>query len=1137
MTFIKSAVGFGDNFYRAEYAKAAAVSPEKKKPSLSENPSGQMSGKPTLVGQEVGISKASVRSGFRYKDGDGGRKKRSADQPDTLSSRAVADAGVAKAYAHAAAHYVFQVYPPDVPVAPESTLGRWRTQLDHAFKSPGFLEWAKEQGLDTTGLALNPSAGELTGTVGDKKQTFSLMDTSGWSDVSNTLLSIAKVIAPGRDQTLNYPWPEGKVPMFEVSRFYNQPVLHTVLEATAQLKKLEEHASFAFEHMTYASQRSPDALQEQKIALGDEANTHALITALERQINDVAGKINLSRVNVPIHPDSTYFNESEEPLGEVSVADLLDAYGYHEPKNEEAARNLAKTLSFDLEHRAPTVDKGYAPVLVRSSGAAVLGADSQAQIRQIVAQWKAQSTPVPPTSQAGQGADSLMGRLVRKLPDSTRQAIKDSPAAALDALIRLPDAMALGKKIQEELGGIETPTSAIEYLSAALALDLDPAAGRSRHNLAGYNVYGRDSIGATPSEITKRFTRHLEGTVGVERAPLAARILLSVSAPEFLANQLPPNIVYGSHLWLNYSVEALRIEKQVPGALANMTYSQVMLFGQTKPVSAQGFDQLIEVRSAPMTDWAVANDFISARADNVYPATDYQLALKALQKQQQELGWASEVLAGSAPIRKELALSAFKKVFEKQYGKRIDFEKKVMQDSQELWPFNVAYSLTDIYMSGELFTKVWVSNDEQAVPYSEIRKQFHELNPDINRAFDTAFAKYKARKQVAWNTLFRYHTSLLPVADREILNNSDISFYAVRKTYDGENYVKTDNHERFVPNSEPSPQEAAALTGRHGVLIQADRGNGVFDYYSYFPLLAKIVKEPRLSKALVSTPQKPWAGPLRNDRGEVLRIDDNPYHGAPPKEHARSRVLVERLASPNTDRSGSQVPSHRAEGLKGGYFSRRYRDLGSTVSHHFLPGFEHEKRAAKGVTDREQERKTNRKLDEFFLSLAPFHDGIKAVIKGNVSGAVLDLGFDIFGFLIPGAGQARKALKAGRGLLKALASGAVKGVASSFSFDDVLSAPKNARTGIKAAGRELINLASTLPGVFSRTVRDFDARTVYKHNDVVRNFYHKVTGHSGDVKPITAIFLNGGWYGYNLITKTPYGLQLVQDSLVDAVGG
>ncbi|WP_231422555.1 hypothetical protein [Pseudomonas sp. Leaf59] len=1060
------------------------------------------------------------------------RKKRGAEQDDTLGARAVADVAVAKAFARGSANYVFQtsINPPYVSVAPESTLGRWRTTLESALSGAAFSAWAKEQGLDTTKLRLSPFTGELAGGVGDKEHTFSLTDNSGWSEICGTLLSIANVIAPEPGQTLDLPWPAGKVPMFLVGKFYNEPIDLSPAQAQQKLAGLQARSSFSFKQMSHASQRSPESLEQKQTALGDDANNHALIAALKLQANDATGRINLNKVFIPVDPRSTYSIIDGEPCSELSVADILEGNELYVPKNAREAENLANTLFFDLAARAPQSNTGGARPLTRSSDYAALNDHAKKQILSVVEQWKAQSENRVSKTDVGPGVESLMGRLVRNLPESTRKAIKNNPAKVLDELIRLPAAKALGKKIQEEVLGVETETSALEFASAALALDLDPAAGVSRHNLMGCNVYAPENIGLSPADITQRLIRHLEGKVGREIAPVAAHLLLSISAPEFLAKNQLPNVVYGSHTWAFYSIDALRIEKQVPGAVANMTQAQVTLFGATDPISSEGDEQLKDVRRGAVTDWGVANGVISARAHNDYSAQDYNLAVTALVKQKKELNWASDALKASPPTRKDVAILELERVF----GEGVDFESKVIKDDNEYWPLNFSYSLVDIYMSGELNTRVWVSSDEKAVPYNSMRRQFHKLNPDINEAFDTAFSKYLAKKETAVSTLFRYHMSLLPLADREIFNTSPISFYAVRRNYDGTNYVKVRGRERLVPNGKPSPQEVEALTGRHGVLIQADRGNGLFDYYSYFPAQAKIVKEPGLSGPLVSRPQKPWAGPLRNDRGDVLRIDDNPYHGVPAKNHVRSRVLVERLAPPDTDFSGVHVPSDIADGLKGSYFSRRGRVLGSTVSHHFLPADDQEKELARAVTDREQERITNRKLDSFFLSLAPFHDGIKAAIDGNASEAVLELGMDIFGFLIPTAGHVRKSLKAGRGLIKSAASGAVKGIASSFSIDDFLEAPKNIRSGLNALQKETRNLGALVPQRLSKSVKNVDSRKTYQHNDIVRNFHRRVTGKAEDIKPATAIFLNGGWYAYNVITKTPYGVQLTQDALVGA---
>ncbi|MGA9703522.1 hypothetical protein [Pseudomonas sp.] len=1063
-----------------------------------------------------------------------------ASPPDSLETRAKADAQVQKAFAKAllARFHQTTVSPPHVHVPPESTLGRWRTLFDSALRSPGVVAWAKDQGLDTTALKLNPSRGEITGIVGGKEQTFSLDDDSGWAEVSRALLATAKALAPEPGQTLNCPLPSGDLPWAVVGKFYHFPFDMGPAQVAKYRKQLVSDPNFEFPPLPFASLRSPSALVEQETVMGDEVDCQSLITVLQDQANAGEVDIDLSKVWVPIHPRSSYSQSLDEPAKEARAVDLIEAYAMLVPQNVTQARNMLLMLSFDLHHRAPDSDRGCALPLTRLLETTTLGPGLQSHIREIVERWKMQDPVQASLDQAGPGATSLMGRLLHHLPEDTRKAISTHPAKALDELIRSPHAKALGKKIQEELGRDETSTSDIEFVSAALALDLDPWGGASRHNVAGYAPYGKENIGFSPAQIVSRFTRHLEGRIGTEMAPIAARLLLSVSAPEFLAKAIPPNLVYGSHTWAQFSIEAWRIEKKVPGAVANMTFSQVMLFAQTEPVSREGQDQLDEVKRLPITDWGVANGVIRARPDNIYSKKDYDVSEKAVLLQYKDVAWASEVLKTPAPNRREMALGELKRVF----GGNLDFEKKVIKDDHEVWPDITLYSLLDIYMSGHLSEKVWVSTDEKALPYNSMRRELGKLEANIPATFDNAFDKFKAQRAEAMDISFRYHLSLMPVADREILNTSIISFFELRKPYDKRVKSKLGNHEtlKYV-SDKPSAEDVKNLTGTFGLIIQADRGNGDIHHYSYFPGQAKIIKESALGKKpLVSQPQKEWQSPdingaPRNATGEALNIDANPYFGLPAQgSRPDLRLLVERVGEPNTDRLSAKIPSDTAEGLSGDYFSKRTLAMGATVGKHFTRDLERERAEEKDVTQREQEIKTNRKLDELFLSLVPFYDGVRIAMKGDVSGAVLELGFDAVGFLLPGGKALGTAVRTGRGALKAIGGGVVKGINGSLGLNDFFKLGNNISTGFNTAGK-LGN--SVLYAVQKRVplgIKAFDPKKVYRHKDVVSDFYYKVVGSSTPMGPVAAIFLNGGWYAYNFVTKVPQGVQLVQYAMAEA---
>lgn len=113
--------------------------------------------------------------------------------------------------------------------------------------------------------------------MGPERHTFSLSDVSGWADVSRTLLAIAKALATEPGQTLTVPWPEGEVAWDVVGKFYGQRTDLTPAQAIEQRDKLRKNTHVQFPPLPHASLRSRQALAEHQEALGDEANTQALI--------------------------------------------------------------------------------------------------------------------------------------------------------------------------------------------------------------------------------------------------------------------------------------------------------------------------------------------------------------------------------------------------------------------------------------------------------------------------------------------------------------------------------------------------------------------------------------------------------------------------------------------------------------------------------------------------------------------------------------------------------------------------------------------------------------------------------------------------------------------------------------------
>lgn len=166
----------------------------------------------------------------------------------------------------------------------------------------------------------------------------------------------------------------------------------------------------------------------------------------------------------------------------------------------------------------------------------------------------------------------------------------------------------------------------------------------------------------------------------------------------------------------------------------------------------------------------------------------------------------------------------------------------------------------------------------------------------------------------------------------------------------------------------------------------------------------------------------------------------------------------------------------------------------------------------------------------------PFYDGVQDAIKGDIGGAVFNLGFDILGFVIPGANAARKATKAGKGVLNVIKSGVVAGIGASVGYTDSVDIAKNLNKGARAGYRDVKYLAEQGHDVLSRLrghYGSYDVTKIYKEGDVVKGFFYAAENNVW--QPAVAIFKKGAWYAYNVVTKTPFGVQLAQFGAVSSL--
>lgn len=1051
--------------------------------------SGNVVGEPPAAAARVSINNAVVHSNTH------------AQMPDTPEARAMADAQLAKPYAIALAtrSYHTSIAPPDVQVTPESTLGRWRNPLDSAFKSTGFLSWAKEQGLDTRSLKLDPFLGELTGIVNGKMQTFSLKDDSGWSDVSRVLLSIARGIAPMPGQAFNYPWPDGKVPLYTVGRFYGEPIDLSPSQAASHRKKLKDGAAFEFAPVGHASQRSVEALAEQGKAQGDDANRHALIAALRSPVDDAEGKIDLNNVRVPIDRRSSLFLTDQRR--EISAAQLLERQGHKLPVNSTEAHGLANALTFDLAHRVPGADAGG----VRHIGA-LLNTTELRKMKAVVDQWKLKHASQAPDPQAGVGAGSLLRGLISTLATSTKKVIADNPSLALDQLIRSPEAQALGKTIQARIKSAASPTGATEALTAALLQELDPNPGKSPFNLAGYNLYKSDNVGASAAEIVKRFTAYLETKVGVEAAPLAAQLLLSAVAPELLVKSIPAALVYGSHTWADFSIAVALVEQEAPGASGNMTLSQVMNYADAQLSILDGGDELAAASADSLIAWGLANQVIKSNPQGQYAFEDVEQSLTVLKKQKKELAWARAELMKPAPTREALALAEFKRVFP-----GVDPTKKTLRSTRD---DTYRVSPLDVYMTTPINLEWWAPLNEKELPWATIKSRFSELDPDINKTFSETFEDYTKTQAAAWAIQFKYQVSLLPRVEQERINQADVTFMSVSRPFLG---TEETNSSQLYPGRRPrtpTPHELKELEGGQGVLMKVEGADSKVEYYSYFPGLGKIVKEKGRAE-------------------EQSHFDDSKYFS--PDSKARVPGTYNVFTKFDVTHQDRDLPEVTGEG-RVPYFSRRNGSLATVVGKFFTKDYGYLKAKAVGETRIEKNTAGIHAVNDFLLSLIPFYDGIKDAISGNVAGAVFNIGFDILGFFLPGASAANKAMKLGKSAGKVLKRSFFAGLGASVGVTDVINLPRNIKRGVLAVSKDIKRVYKHADEVLPRlkgNYRSYEVTRTYKDGDVVKGFYQVES--EGVRRPIVAVLKKGAWYAYSSLMNTPFGPQLAQFGVLSAL--
>lgn len=1000
-------------------------------------------------------------------------------------------------------------------IAPDSTFGQWWAHLRDTFKSPEVRQWMEDQGINPGSITLNLQSGEISFKrrrhldPEQKQHTLGPGDRH-WGAISGPILEAARVVTAGHADTAfapPYSDLDEPVPSWLVGRFYNEPQHLTgpaIRQRAADIDRVQGFAKLdPAVSASLITSRSEDSLQVQKAYLGDVHNRSLAagqLRHLAAEIKDAPHtaepiRQTLHKSTIELSFDSSYQPANAGPWNSVSLLKFLEDHGWDIPTDHEQLENLATALSTP----APK-----SPVSGNLGGAlawpAPLDPSNQAQLKADIRAGKFGAITLTPF-------DSVLDYLLNNrtiTPEELR-----NPRALIDSLVNSPRGQELGSAIASTFQARTVKGSANDWLLAALNVEIDSGTGdpaESQGQIAGYQMVSPINTGKSAATIIKELAAHLLDTglaSSPEKAALQAHLLLANRAPAFLVQDIPSQVVVGTHSWVSFVTATARLEAKAPGVTATMSYAQIMLEAGTAPITDQERQVEYAAQNEAIKQWGVANGM-------AYPLTQAAIdsVREAFTAQIRELREVSESPLGEMPTTKAFALQALKKALPHMDPKL--FEKKCIASQPSSVHFPGPYSILDLYIDGRAFqgapdsadgwgergrafVKVitagqvhierdgqpatWVSSSA-AININEIIPILKDLPRPLER-FKTSFDEYAATVKKATGAQLKMLISKLPLEDRENLEFGKIT---IRKEI---RYNRADHPIRVAP----------------GVLLVETERNGKIMTYAIDRLQGTVTRQPHQQYKEF----EPRSGFMHSSGGK--RFDAV----KPAGQHSPG------ITDENT----------AAQGAPNSFASPRTQYIADAVIEDIdLPAVE---RYARGATTFQTEVPTYKVVEEIALNLIPFRSAIKNFIDGKVGEGIVDLAFDIFGFAV-GLGAAARGAKAftvgASTLSKVGRVGKIVGRAAVGALNPLGGVDDLAR-GVVNLGRTAYKGVKSLRGSY----RSVNLLELAKKPDLAEGTY-KAANSAQETRTLAKFDeATHKWYAFDPRTRQAYGKALDQFSV------
>jgi len=629
--------------------------------------------------------------------------------------------------------------------------------------------------------------------------------------------------------------------------------------------------------------------------------------------------------------------------GRVNVSDILTAHGGCGPEEEThfdgAARCVERLLGelrlgmrADLLHAWDTLD-----------------VDDLARIRTATSAFLAQRAPDEQTL-----LEYLARPLLERGDMGWDQVHRTSHLVA--AMARTPRALLLQAALLHALGwyagSVHAPTSPTLLASltrVAIVLDLGPASDRDARVLLGYRLHKSSNWGRTFAQIRLDFQDYLRsmGRIPASALGMATTLALQDHAPELLAPDVPPNLVYANTIASIQFVSGVHLAERIRRGLSQQMRFSELLRLSSDLAEGVGVPDLVkqmtlQARRLPTQDWYVFRQLERASSPPMRPAERIETALAAYDQRVADIERAVADVLAPLPYRMPLLEAEIRRVFPRfpgvlaeQAWNSTDF--LLCHDDNH---FGRSFPFFEVAAAGALRTdadrwrpcRTFVPdsplNRAQGNPRYEaaLQEAYARMRPalpllaDVNARYQRRFDAYFRKAQQGYGVLIEEALYQRPEDERHALMQGQVQVFTLR------------THEPDLEARQETRNDTDAYRGRFGVVYTLTL-SGQPRHFQLFPLQSRIVPLP-LDGPL------PLGGELQNRkvrlrsgnmatvqvrRGTPLPVDWDAYAtDKAPAEGRSSAVIVERLLAPNAtqrDPHARRSPFHALiEPIQHGFF-------------------------------------------------------------------------------------------------------------------------------------------------------------------------------------------------------------------------